>query len=303
MRELLWGILGSGPIALSLAWKLYTGSPEGYIIVKDSLVERVSEVLEGLGVVMPIIPLSRLGDNLRLFSVPLKIIALKAYHLRGLGEAELNWSSQGIVLLGMNGLRIFDELEKISPTKDTSQISQLVIEYGARFEKGTLRVEGEVKAFILDEVHQRLPEPLKSMDVWIPLDKNSYRRKLLLKAGINAIVNTLTVLLEFSNRQLFSYPALLKRLSEEVAGILSTELEISPDDFREALYRVIGNTGDNISSSLQDHLVGKDLELPWFTGALLEISEKENLRRLYCGALLKHQLRKAILKALGYRQA
>lgn len=303
MRDLVWGILGSGPIALSLAWKLYTGSPEGYIVVKDPLVEKVREVLKGLGTVIPIIPLSRLGDNLRLFSAPLKIIALKAYHLKKLRKTELDWISQGIVLLGMNGLRVLDELRELSSLKSPSQISQLVIEYGARFEEGTLRVEGEVKAFILDEVYQRLPEPLRSMDLWIPLDRDSYRRKLLVKAGINAIVNTLTVLLEAPNRQLFSYPALLKKLSEEVAGILSTELEISPDDFREALYRVIGNTGDNISSSLQDYLEGKDLELSWFTGALLEISEKENLRRLYRGALLKHQLRKAILKALGLRQA
>lgn len=102
------------------------------------------------------------------------------------------------------------------------------------------------------------------------------------KLIVNVVINPLTALLDIRNGQLLEQPRcmeLMRSLFDEAESVAKAAGYARPDEIRwQRLVEVCRATGANRSSMLQDMSAGRQTEVDWLTGSLLQEAEKYALK-------------------------
>lgn len=99
------------------------------------------------------------------------------------------------------------------------------------------------------------------------------------KLAINAVINPLSALLGVSNGDLQQLRSLVRGLVEEVVQVARKEGQVL--DVEETLSKVeasMRQTASNTSSMLQDLQAGRQTEIEWISGAVVQLAEKHGLQ-------------------------
>jgi 2-dehydropantoate 2-reductase len=107
------------------------------------------------------------------------------------------------------------------------------------------------------------------------------RVRLWRKFAVNCAVNALTVIHDCRNGELLSIPAAradLEKLCAEVGALLDM-LPQAPaiGPLWPLVEAVLGDSADNVSSTLQDVRAGRPTELVWLNGWLIALAERQGL--------------------------
>ncbi len=101
------------------------------------------------------------------------------------------------------------------------------------------------------------------------------------KLIINAVINPLTAVLRVPNGMLLEHPmrlGLMKELYQESALVAEAYGYRLPDNFWERIVKVCQATSANRSSMLQDVEMGRETEIAWINGAILEKAREKSLK-------------------------
>lgn len=99
-----------------------------------------------------------------------------------------------------------------------------------------------------------------------------------LKLAVNCVINPLTVEHDCPNGALRAFPEQIDTLCQEIAWIMAREGQhIAVDNLRDVVYDVIDNTADNLSSMLQDVRAGRQSEIDYITGYLLQRARAQGM--------------------------
>jgi len=109
------------------------------------------------------------------------------------------------------------------------------------------------------------------------------------KVIINAVINSLTAVLRMKNRGVYlsnSARKLAEMIIEEICKIAARKgIQIDPKEMINIVMKVAKNTGENISSTLQDVLRGKKTEMDFICGAIVREAKKMKINVPICETL------------------
>jgi len=210
------------------------------------------------------------------------LVTVKAYDTPAAAPAAASLvDDRGLILTLQNGLGNDRVLWEHAP----GRVLQGVTTWGSyKLGPARVRLAGRGRTIIprplpgLDHAHHKLyslleaaglsPEVVDDIRVW-------QWRKLAVNAGLNPI----TALSRVPNRAAARDPR-LRPLLEEAArevGRVAAAIGLpigAPDELAREAVRVAEETGENLSSMLQDVLACKRTEVDWINGEILRIAEK-----------------------------
>ncbi len=109
---------------------------------------------------------------------------------------------------------------------------------------------------------------------------NNIEKKLWLKLAVNSCINGLTVLYQCSNGELLDggeREQHFAQLCEETSKVLEAINQTPEQSLLTQVTQVAQATGANYSSSFQDAKYGRQTELAWINGVLIETARKNGI--------------------------
>lgn len=198
----------------------------------------------------------------------ISIVALKSYDLQSIKNVRLNgdviFIQNGLSHLGVSlGERNFYAVTTWASRKLQRNLAELT-------GKGYFKV-GSLEGKKLD---------LKFLkDVGINAEwTDNIGLEIYRKAGINAVINTITSLYRVTNIEILSNPFLyyISRIASDEIELLYRKMGMEIDLFG-SIRETATLTARNFSSMLQDILYGRRTEIDAITGELLRLSEKNSI--------------------------
>ncbi|AJQ96537.1 ketopantoate reductase family protein [Gynuella sunshinyii] len=175
-------------------------------------------------------------------------------------------SSDTIIIDLANGM---GHQQELSTTYPHNPVLYGSVSHGAYWANGKLIYAGEGEIHIGHPNGQR-PESIPTLPNCFLWSENIIT-KLWLKLAVNCAINPLTVINNCKNGELLSYSdtqTIVDSICSEVEQIALRQ-GISLPDTRQVVHQVLKNTADNSSSTRQDYLNGKSLELEYINGYIV----------------------------------
>ena len=201
------------------------------------------------------------------------LVTVKAFDLAAvLGELAPRLDSSHLVVVLQNGLGIRTLAERV--------LTRHVIR-GVTFMAAALESPGHVAFNAMGKTY--LPCGGEVLDLWrrggMPVDHvGDIDTYVWRKLAINAVINPLSALLRVPNGELLPLMTIARGLVEEVVQVATHEGQHL--ELEETLAKVeasMRQTARNTSSMLQDMLAGRQTEIDWITGAIVERGARHGL--------------------------
>jgi len=278
-------VVGPGSLGLLYAVMLWRTGADVLLVARSR--ERVEALRRGVVLEAPgqrveaRIP-AVAGEGLSGVEADVVLVTVKAYDTPAAAPVAARLAGdRGLILTLQNGVGNDRVLEEHAP----GRVLQGVTTWGAyRLGPARVRLAGEGRTLIprplasLDHAHHKLyslleaaglnPEVVDDIRIW-------QWRKLAVNAGINPV----TALARVRNRAVSGDPRLgeVAMAAAREAGVVARSLGLrvgDPDELARDTIRVAEETGDNISSMLQDVLACRRTEVDWINGEVVRVARR-----------------------------
>ncbi|WP_428241999.1 ketopantoate reductase family protein [Gynuella sp.] len=175
-------------------------------------------------------------------------------------------NSDTLIIDLANGMGHQQELSTIYPY---NRVLYGSISHGAYWTNGQLIYAGQGEIHV-GSPNGRQPESIPALPECFSWSENIIV-KLWLKLAVNCAINPLTVINNCKNGELLNYSdtlTIMESICSEVEQIARRQ-GISLPDTRQVVHQVLKNTANNSSSTRQDYLNGKSLELEYINGYIV----------------------------------
>lgn len=182
------------------------------------------------------------------------------------------------VMLLQNGMGVYESLQPQWPalhwlqglsTEGAFQRERFHVVHAGRGETVVGAFEPEQQAHAAHFVQSWQPTGLTVMAV------SDIRRRQWLKLAVNSVINPLTALHRCPNGELRALPDISVQISllcRELAGVATADGidDLTADELEQQVYAVMASTADNRSSMLQDIEAGRDTEIDFINGYVVQ---------------------------------
>ena len=104
------------------------------------------------------------------------------------------------------------------------------------------------------------------------------KKRIWAKLIFNCAINPVTAILKVKNNELLKIPDLIKNIADEIVLVAEKEgLKLDSKEIFDMIIKVIIDSGGNTSSMLQDVMKGRETEIDFMNGKVVELGKKHKI--------------------------
>jgi 2-dehydropantoate 2-reductase len=287
------GVIGLGPVGLTLAAHFKEAGCDVHIcdvekkkinLIRNSGIELVGKI-EKLFYFNHVY--SSIDDMLN-NDIDILVSAVKAYHVDSIMEQNQNGRMKNMLLLiAQNGIEV---RQKYSSVFDDSRILRMVINYA-----GNMNAPNVVNVTFFNppnyiasiddsktEAAEWLSEVLTTVNLETKtLDSFRIEDKIWEKTILNAALSPLCAISKLTMKEAMAHPdtlVIIEQLILEAIEVAKAEDIKFCDNFVKICIRYLKNAGDHFPSLAVDLLNGRETEIDYMNGKIVEFGKKHYIR-------------------------
>jgi len=105
------------------------------------------------------------------------------------------------------------------------------------------------------------------------------KEKMWMKLIANCVMNTLSAVLRVKNWELGKHPELVRKVIGETVEVANKEgVNYNEEEVYIKVMKIINDSGENLSSMLQDIIIGRKTEIDYLNGAVVDLGKKYGIK-------------------------
>lgn len=287
------GIIGLGPVGMILATKLKEAGCEVALCVRNEvkrnkiksegiILENVIESVTHFDKVYPTI------EEMADLNLDYLVLALKTYHVKDVLKSVQELDSDKLsIILAQNGIDVEENVTKVF---SESKLIRMVVNYaGNMVTPNTVKVTFFIPPNYIGSIHDTRPDESKLIaDLLskvnletVHVDSFELIKRVWEKTILNSSLSALCGVGRMTMAEAMNDPdtvELIERIISEAVEVAETEKIRYPDDFIRQCMRYLKKGGDHFPSLALDLINGRETEIDYFNGKIVEYGRKHYIR-------------------------